>query len=396
MSKELVISSNRHETKVAVLEDDQLVEVFFQRSDEYSLAGSIHKGRVTRVLPGMQSAFVDLGLERDTFLYVSDFLEEHEDFDKVTGDERPVRSERSRDDRPRGDRGRGDRDRSRDDRPRGPQPQAQSPVSSVADGSAVAQGVEGASTESSPTPVAAGARAPGADAGGPASGQDQRNRRGRRRRRRGSRGFPESKYAADGAPQSAGSAPPPVEEAEVEGESELETEVHAEESTAPVGESASIVLPGESLRKYRGHVTDAAEAAAVTEDLVDNEYDEPIHYPPENALPDAPVHEQPPMEAVAAEIPAAPATESKADIISTPPPVSKVVASHIHATSALRAETSQEATTTSAEHAPQSTATKPRSKLPATRSTKSPKTKSTMSRPSRPCSTRMRIAISRQ
>jgi hypothetical protein len=54
MSKEMVISSNRHETRVALLEDDQLVEVHFQRAHEYSLAGSIHKGRVTRVLPGMQ------------------------------------------------------------------------------------------------------------------------------------------------------------------------------------------------------------------------------------------------------------------------------------------------------------------------------------------------------
>ena len=87
MSKELVISANRHETRVAMLEDDQLVEVYFQRANEYSLAGSIHKGRVTRVLPGMQSAFVDLGLERDTFLYVSDFLEEHEDFDKITDED---------------------------------------------------------------------------------------------------------------------------------------------------------------------------------------------------------------------------------------------------------------------------------------------------------------------
>src|SRR5580700_11436524 len=87
MSKEMVISSNRHETRVALLEDDQLVEVHFQRAHEYSLAGSIHKGRVTRVLPGMQSAFVDLGLERDTFLYVSDFLEENEDedIDHVSG-----------------------------------------------------------------------------------------------------------------------------------------------------------------------------------------------------------------------------------------------------------------------------------------------------------------------
>src|SRR5689334_15591672 len=94
MGKELVISANRHETRVALIEDDQLVEVYFQRANEYSLAGSIHKGRVTRVLPGMQSAFVDLGLERDTFLYVSDFFEEQEDIDTVP-DEKPARGERS-------------------------------------------------------------------------------------------------------------------------------------------------------------------------------------------------------------------------------------------------------------------------------------------------------------
>ena len=75
--------ANRHETKVAILEEDQLVEVYFQRAHEYSLAGSIHKGRVTRVLPGMQSAFVDIGLERDTFLYERDFFEENEDYDPI-------------------------------------------------------------------------------------------------------------------------------------------------------------------------------------------------------------------------------------------------------------------------------------------------------------------------
>ena len=120
MSKELVISANRHETRVALLEDDQLVEVYFQRANEYSLAGSIHKGRVTRVLPGMQSAFVDLGLERDTFLYVSDFLEEeHEDIDRVTGDERPPAA-----------RGR-DRDRDRDRRPPAVVPAPQEPTAAV-------------------------------------------------------------------------------------------------------------------------------------------------------------------------------------------------------------------------------------------------------------------------
>src|SRR6187549_1208210 len=83
MSKELVVSANRHETRVAIVEDDQVVEVYHQRENEYSLAGSIHKGRVTRVLPGMQSAFVDIGLERDAFLYVSDFFEDTEEYDKL-------------------------------------------------------------------------------------------------------------------------------------------------------------------------------------------------------------------------------------------------------------------------------------------------------------------------
>src|SRR5271166_3277353 len=88
MNKELYVSSTPHETKVALVEDDQLAEVFFERDNEYTLAGSIYKGRVTRVLPGMQSAFVEIGLERDAFLYVSDFLElgdeeESEEFEEI-------------------------------------------------------------------------------------------------------------------------------------------------------------------------------------------------------------------------------------------------------------------------------------------------------------------------
>ena len=75
MNKELYVSTTPHETKVALVEDDSLAEIYFERENEYTLAGSIYKGRVTRVLPGMQSAFVDIGLERDAFLYVSDFLE---------------------------------------------------------------------------------------------------------------------------------------------------------------------------------------------------------------------------------------------------------------------------------------------------------------------------------
>src|SRR5580704_10862737 len=85
MAKEICISSTPHETRLAILEDDQLAEIYYERENEYTLAGSIYNGRVTRVLPGMQSAFVDLGLERDAFLYVTDFieLEDQEDSDEV-------------------------------------------------------------------------------------------------------------------------------------------------------------------------------------------------------------------------------------------------------------------------------------------------------------------------
>src|ERR1700686_861743 len=81
MTRELFVSSTPHETKVGLVEDDLLAEIYLERENEYTLAGSIYKGRVTRVLPGMQSAFVDIGLERDAFLYVSDFmeLEEHDE-----------------------------------------------------------------------------------------------------------------------------------------------------------------------------------------------------------------------------------------------------------------------------------------------------------------------------
>jgi Rne/Rng family ribonuclease len=74
MNKEMVISSTSHETRVAILEDDQVVEVFIEREHSRGVVGNIYKGRVSKVLPGMQSAFVDLGLERDAFLYVSDVI----------------------------------------------------------------------------------------------------------------------------------------------------------------------------------------------------------------------------------------------------------------------------------------------------------------------------------
>jgi Rne/Rng family ribonuclease len=81
MSKELVISASSHERRVAILEEGQLVEIYIEREKEFALVGSIYKGRVTRVLPGMQSAFVDIGLDGDAFLYVSDVFENLEDYE---------------------------------------------------------------------------------------------------------------------------------------------------------------------------------------------------------------------------------------------------------------------------------------------------------------------------
>ncbi len=75
MTKDLIVSSTPQETKVALLEDGVLSEFFIEREAHRSVVGNIYEGPVTRVLPGMQSAFVDLGLERDAFLYVADVLE---------------------------------------------------------------------------------------------------------------------------------------------------------------------------------------------------------------------------------------------------------------------------------------------------------------------------------
>jgi Rne/Rng family ribonuclease len=86
MSKELVISASSHERRVAILEEGQLVEIYIEREKEFALVGSIYKGKVTRVLPGMQSAFVDIGLDGDAFLYVSDVFENLEDYDHGHGD----------------------------------------------------------------------------------------------------------------------------------------------------------------------------------------------------------------------------------------------------------------------------------------------------------------------
>lgn len=68
----MLVESDPHESRIAVLEDDRLTEIFVERHRHRGLVGNVYKGRVTRVLPGMQAAFVDVGLDRDAFLYVSD------------------------------------------------------------------------------------------------------------------------------------------------------------------------------------------------------------------------------------------------------------------------------------------------------------------------------------
>ena len=99
MSREIVINATKHESRIAVLDEGQVVELWVERTRHRTIVGNIYKGRVTKVLPGMQSSFVDLGLERDAFLYVSDVLEEFEEYgtdsEDLTLDEVPARPEAS-------------------------------------------------------------------------------------------------------------------------------------------------------------------------------------------------------------------------------------------------------------------------------------------------------------
>ncbi|HEY0307426.1 MAG TPA: Rne/Rng family ribonuclease [Acidobacteriaceae bacterium] len=199
MSKEIYISSTPHETRLAVVENDQLAEIYYERENEYTLAGSIYNGKVTRVLPGMQSSFVDIGLERDAFLYVTDFMEDaavdSAEFDTSAAviEGKPERSgerngERSGNDRggnDRSDRGRSDRggrgrgDRNRDER----RPAAEG----VPQGESAAPAGDG---EGSAENIGEGA--PGAD-----GSRRWRGRRGRRRGRSGGgrEGQPEQQNA---------------------------------------------------------------------------------------------------------------------------------------------------------------------------------------------------------
>jgi ribonuclease G len=238
MSKELIVSANRHETRVAIVEEEQVVEVYHQRENEYSLAGSIHKGRVTRVLPGMQSAFVDIGLDRDAFLYVSDFFEDNEEYDKIVTsvEEKVLKLDRT---------------------------PAAIVIATPAAEPAAEEPVAPPESQETGEPAPAAAAPSAAPAGGPAAtsagpggmpqdrrrDDDRRGRRGRRRGRggpkeRGGRGLPESKFYSPGA-----RGPEPARQEEPAAEPAAAAPAAA--ATSAEGDDF-FVLPGESLAKYRG------------------------------------------------------------------------------------------------------------------------------------------------
>ena len=228
MSKELAISANRHETRVAIIEDDQVAEVYYQREHEYSLAGSIHKGRVTRVLPGMQSAFVDIGLDRDAFLYVSDFFEDNEEYDKiVTGvEDKVLKLDRT------------------------PQPPPAPPAAVAEPGIEEAPPALPAADLVQPRTEAVPSAAGAAPAMAPRHDDpDRRGRRSRRRRgQKGGRGLPESKFYSPGARIVPEIQPLPEPAA-------------AEPAVLDAGDF--LVLPGESLAKHRSGVGAYTEEAVI-------------------------------------------------------------------------------------------------------------------------------------
>jgi Rne/Rng family ribonuclease len=221
MSKEICISSTPHETRLAILEDEQLTEVYYERENEYTLAGSIYKGRVTRVLPGMQSAFVDLGLERDAFLYVTDFMEEQEDsseFERIPGN--------------------GEASQGRESQNRPP------------------RAAHGSGAEEEPAPRRNGAPAgpPAVSGAQPAGGEFEdgtRRWRGRRGRRKGFR-------PPQGGQQVAQEQTQPGR-TEIRRPVESPAEPEVTERRPPV----AFALPGESLSKYGGQSAARTPAQAV-------------------------------------------------------------------------------------------------------------------------------------
>ncbi|MBS1821975.1 MAG: Rne/Rng family ribonuclease [Acidobacteria bacterium] len=197
MAKEIYISSTPHETRLAIVENDALAEIYYERENEYTLAGSIYNGRVTRVLPGMQSSFVDIGLERDAFLYITDFMEEagdtadfegegsHRGGGQPRGGREPQTLEGERGERDRG------RDRNRNRRDRDNRRGQGSGEDATPEAAEAGQDESYAANETVEENQQVGEGAPGAD-----GSRRWRGRRGRRRGR-GQRG--EARPQAQGA-----------------------------------------------------------------------------------------------------------------------------------------------------------------------------------------------------
>lgn len=258
MSKELFVSSTPHETKVAICEDDALTEIYFERENEYTLAGSIYKGRVNRVLPGMQSAFVDVGLERDAFLYVSDFFEDQEEFDAIAGQtEDDVTTKVAS---------------------RSSEPMAASEPRREASGS-----------------VASAGEGPGGNRDGQDGNRERQDgnrdpgsRRWRGRRRRGGRGRgPGSQDAQPSRPESARPEPQRSESRRPEPRPQQPAS-----RPQPPANYEQMVMPGESISKYRNRGIASApmspqparEAAAPVETVIaepaENRFIEPVEAAP--------------------------------------------------------------------------------------------------------------------
>jgi ribonuclease G len=248
MAKEICISSTPHETRLAILEDDQLAEIYYERENEYTLAGSIYNGRVTRVLPGMQSAFVDLGLERDAFLYVTDFIEledqeETDELEKAAATGQAPREVRHPHGTPQGpaqsvDRNGGrqeDRGSRSGQRKQEPRQDRRTPEEAQ---------VETVAPESTSAAAPAETAQQQEEAGG--------GRWRGRRRRRGGRG-------QGVAPEAAGETEPSVADTTEPAESVQWKEPQPAREVRPAQPAprahqapATIVLPGESLSKYGG------------------------------------------------------------------------------------------------------------------------------------------------
>src|SRR5580704_12297320 len=245
MTKELFVSSTPHETKVGLVEDDQLAEIYLERENEYTLAGSIYKGRVTRVLPGMQSAFVDVGLERDAFLYVSDFmeLEEHdEDVTDIVPADRGVRDLRAQPARTES----------------GPGLQSPDGVDAAGGGPKFENNSRQDFNETEEPAEAQpfSAAAPGVSEGGESQDRERGGFRGRRRRRGGRRdgrgdGRSDGRSDVRDQPREPRLARPLSENVPPAPAFRSQESGRTQQFGPPAGYQP-ILLPGESISKYRG------------------------------------------------------------------------------------------------------------------------------------------------